>query len=86
MKVYMMWHGGANYALPTVDDAEEFSSLQAAKESFWSRADRDPFYPCVENPEAWILFSDPRENASGDVYPDRVMTLGPRGGVRIERC
>jgi hypothetical protein len=80
MKTYMLWHGGCNYSAPTVDDLEIFDSLSDAMRAFRARADFDPYYPCIENPEAWLFFAQP-EN---DLYPDRVLTLGPRGGVRVE--
>ena len=81
MKVMMMWHGGVNYAVPTADDAEEFPSLKAAKDAFWRRADFDPYYPCVDSPEAWIFIG----NSVGD-YPDRIMRLGKHGAVIVERA
>ena len=87
MKVTMFWHGGSNYAcFDTHDpkDAEEFDSLSAAKRSFESRADFDPYYPCVESPEAWI-FNGSAESNLGAEYPDYVLTLGPRGGVQCSR-
>ena len=83
MKTFMLWYGGVNYSVGGYDDIEEFSSLQDAKDSFWRRADFDPYYPCVEQPEAWIWFKTmPDDN--GDLYPDAVMTLGPRGGVHVD--
>ena len=81
MKVTMLWFGGSNYATPDENDAEQFRTLQAAKDAFWRRADFDPYYPCVESPEAQIFLGD----AVTD-YPDYLMTMGPRGGVRVERC
>lgn len=80
MIVTMLWHGGINYAAPTQDDGEVFSSLTIAKAVFEERADFDPFYPCVESPEAWIFIGD----TVGE-YPDMVLRLGPRGGVIVER-
>ena len=86
MKVWGMWHGGSSYAVGSVDeDTEEFSSLQAAKDALYDREKRfDPYYPCVEDSEMQVFFSDPRGNS--DPYPDRILTIGPRGGVRAESC
>ena len=82
MQTYMLWYGGPSYAVGGWDDIERFSSIKAARDAFWSRADFDPYYPCVENPEAWIWYRAlPPQN--GDLYPDAVMTMGPRGGVRV---
>lgn len=81
MIVTMLWHGGSSYAVPTDEDAERFASLKEAKEEFWRRADYDPYYPCVENPEAWIFIG----RTVGE-YPDRIMRLGKRGAVVVERA
>lgn len=81
MRVTMLWYGGTSYAAPSAEDAEHFSSLKSAKNTFWHRADFDPRYPCVESPEAHIFIG----NAVAD-YPDFVLSLGPRGGVRCERA
>lgn len=86
MKVYMLWHGGSSYGAPYDEDAEEFASIADAVDSFESRT-CDPYYPCVER--------DTPENGgpTGLLYigeigdcPDRMITFGPRGGVRVERC
>ena len=85
MKVYALWYGGSSYNAPYVkDDIEEFSSIQAAKDTFWSREDFDPYYPCVEGSTMQLFFYDPR--LVEDPYPDREITLGPRGGVNITPC
>lgn len=94
MKVYMLWHGGSSYAMFDQfnrDDIEEFDSIKDAVESFRARADFDPYYPCVSDglpeeggPEAWLCFDNPYQN--GDLYPDRVLSFGPRGGVVCSRA
>ncbi len=92
MKVTMLWHGGASYSAPYPDDAEDFNSLREAAEEFDRRSSSlETFYPCVERepaeeggPEAWIMFCGADE-LGADVYPDRLISFGPRGGVRIER-
>lgn len=83
MKVFSLWYGGNNYSCPSMEDIEEFRSIQSAKDSFWSRSDYDPYYPCVDRPEMQLYFTDPRK--AEDPYPDMLITMGPRGGVRIER-
>jgi hypothetical protein len=84
MRVYAHWYGGSSYSAPTNEDTEEFSSIQSAKDAFWRRADFDPYYPCVEDSSMLLYFSDPRE--TNDPYPDRELTLGPRGGIRSTPC
>lgn len=93
MKVWMLWHGGASYAVGDImHDIEEFDSLREAIRSFDGRADSsNTFYPCVEREpqdeggqSAWIFLYDPRsEDVRGDPYPDRILEYGPRGGVRL---
>lgn len=89
MICYGLWYGGSSYAAPNQfnrEDIDKFGSLQSAKSVFESRADHDPFRPCVENDETemQIFFSDPFEIP--DIYPDRIIKFGPRGGTIIERC
>jgi hypothetical protein len=77
------FHGGSSYAMFSVDcdEPEEFSSLREARHVFQSRSDFDPCFPCVdEGATMWLFKEDPRE--TGGDYPDRVFTIGPRGGVR----
>lgn len=80
MKTWIMWHGGPSYACPSVEDAEEFSTLDAAREEF-KRRERgcNPRCPCVEDSSAHVFFTDPSDCAQ-DPYPDRVFGIGPKGG------
>ena len=80
MIVTALWYGSSSYAAPTADDAETFPSLYQAVQTFQARADFDPEYPCVDGP-AMLIF---RGRSIGE-YPDYVIELGPRGGVRIGR-
>jgi len=88
----MLWHGGASYApgeLPA--DLEDFGTLRELKRAFDSRADSsNTYYPCVERePQddggqfAWVYLC-PSSEVGPDFYPDRVLTYGPRGGLRLE--
>jgi hypothetical protein len=88
-RVWMFWHGGASYAPPGTDDAEEFDSIAEAVKSF-DRRRLDSYYPCVSDetpedggPEGHLFFQDPTEHA--DLYPDRIVRYGPRGGLVVER-
>ena len=83
MKVQALWYGGCNYAAPTQDDIEDFRSLKAAKDAFWSRAENcDRRTPCVEQEqtEMHIFFHEYTENG-----PDRIIKYSKRGGVIVER-
>ena len=79
MKVQTLWFGGYNYALPTQEDIEDFRSLKRAKEVFENRASFDPMFPCTDNTEMHIYWHEYSENG-----PDRILKIGPRGGVRME--
>lgn len=92
MKCTALWYGGLNYGCPEGTDAEPFDSIRAAKDSFWSRADFDPYYPCVDDippddggPEMYLFLGEHYADVT-DMYPDRRLSFGPRGGVNEERC
>lgn len=92
MKVSMLWHGGSSYGVGTIpEDLEEFDSLKQAIRVFDARYNEfDPYYPCVDNSSsAWVFFGTIEEvsaNSNGDYYPDRVLSFGPRGGVKVEHA
>lgn len=93
MKCYMLWHGGSSYACFDQfrrEDIDECASLKEARELFESRTwnQIQPSTPCVEDctpedggPEAWICFENPFEVP--DLYPDRILSYGPRGGLHM---
>lgn len=81
MKVQCLWYGGSNYAIPQQSDIETFYSLKRAKEVFEHRAsNRDSYFPCVQDSEMHIYFHEYTENG-----PDRILKLGPRGGIVMEK-
>ena len=87
MKVTWLWHGGRNYTVPYPDEGETFESMKAARAEFYDRA-HNPYYPCCypdteENggPSAWVFYG----TEVGDC-PDKIMSFGPRGGVKVENC
>jgi len=94
MKCWGIFWGGSSYSsYITNRDVEEFSSIGSAKGVFWGRIDFDPYYPCVNEDEAemQIFFNDPRTDEKPEAlidpgYPDRIIRMGPRGGVYSERC
>ena len=86
-QVTWLWQGDSSYAPPLPEDAETFPSVSAAMNEFSSRLS-DPYFPCVYadtpemgGPSAWCFYGD-------DVgeYPDFIISCGPRGGVRRDRC
>ena len=86
-QVTWLWYGGSSYAPSLPEDAETFPSIIAAMDEFSSRFS-DPYFPCVYadtpemgGPSAWCFYGD-------DVgeYPDFIISCGPRGGVRRDRC
>lgn len=81
MRVQALWYGGENYSAPNpAHDLEDFATLAAAKDAFASYADHDPYRPCVEDSEMHVYFGAYSENG-----PDRVLTLGRRGGVKVSK-
>ena len=86
---YMLFHGGHSYSAPSVHDdtPEFFDTLEAAKWAFEARTSgyHSHLYPCTdETATAWLFADNPRK--TGCEYPDRIITLGPRNGVRLERA
>lgn len=90
MRVHALWYGGSNYSAPdgyNTRDWEAFASLAAARQAFESRADFDPYYPCVdrsadENAAQMHVYFAEEYHENG---PDRIIRFGRRGGVIVER-
>ncbi len=92
MKVWTVFNGGVNYSPGSpheLRDIEEFESLRAAGEEFYIRV--RGFHPEFGNVDretasmhVWLACPN---DGQGDVqeYPDRVITVGPRDGIRAER-
>lgn len=87
MIVFMEWNA-SSYAVAGPDDRERMSSIKEAKKTFWRRADYDPAFPCVENSKAYLYLRGRKgdNDEAGGEYPDYRLYMGPRGGVRMERC
>ena len=87
MKVYGIWYGGSSYVVPSIyneDDIEEFDSLEDAKGTLYSRHNGCGGYtPCVtDESEIHLWRENPYE--TGQEYPDKIISFGPRGGIRVE--
>jgi hypothetical protein len=86
MRYFGLWHGGVNYAAPDDSDLIRFDSLREAGRFLQDREDnRDGRTPCVESSELHLYASRRRAEVCTENGPDRVITMGPRGGVRIGR-
>ena len=99
MKIYAQWFGGGSYGWGDDLDIESFNNLAEAKREFGFRHSnphvrhvfhftnklQEQFYcPVVdESSEMWVFFGNP--TGSGDKYPDRIIKIGPRGGIVVER-
>ena len=86
MTVWGLWDGGHSYRVSEFGDAEPFDSIQHAVRVFRARLDGcDYAYPAVDASSTMRLFLGGHPDTYRDPYPDRVLTVGPRGGVNIER-
>jgi len=99
MKVFALWHGGSSYSQGSLEKyLETFDSLKAVKEELRDRYDGKAYQtwasgqtpnwcytPTVsDNSSFWVWIEDPRD--MDDPYPDRIVSFGPKMGVRIERA
>ena len=92
MKAWAVFNGGVNYSPGSpheLRDIEEFRSIAAAGDALYARVhDWVPGFGNVDRETAsmHVWLACPNDGA-GDVqeYPDRVITIGPRDGIRIER-
>jgi hypothetical protein len=69
---------GADY----LDDARPFASIRAARDAYATSARELARYGQAH--DASIHIATSRDELAE--YPDYVLTLGPRGGVRMERA
>jgi hypothetical protein len=82
MKYLGLWYGGSSYALPDPDrDGEIFTSVKQAGARLQSLIDNDDRRtPCVDAETAEMhLYAGGAYHEDG---PDRVLTIGPKGGIR----
>lgn len=82
---------------PSMQTAREAFAERATRGDSWrqrfayvNRAPEAVYCPCVENSSMTLWFGlEPDEDgrySAQDAYPDRILTIGPRGGVRAEHC
>ena len=94
MTFYALWHGGPNYTPSSVPEhVERFASIAAAKRALLEREQDGRLCvfdyvnrpmcvtdtPNVQDSEIHLFLGKPDER---DPYPDRILTIGPRGGVQ----
>jgi len=84
MRIYVQFFC-PGYSAPWPDQYDEYSSIKDAKDAFWRICNFDRRYPNVdpERAEFRVYFGPPAEQ---DCEPDRIIRMGPRGGIRCERC
>lgn len=93
MKVWGLFHGGANYSCGSVHndrDVEEFAGISSVVDTLWIRVTgRDDAHRLADDTaEFHVWMTDPRAAANDGMaveYPDRRVFVGPRGGIRVER-
>lgn len=101
MQTYLIFHAGSGSSTSwRCSDVEVYGTFGEALRAFDRLP--DSFYPCCypdapegEGAEGWVFFYDPREGQDWgdpedpdviDVYPDRIISYGPREGVRWTRA
>ena len=86
MKVYaQFFFSGFSISYPSHPDFETYDSIKEAKGAFYCMCFCDPMTRgCFDIPTArmYLYFGEP---AAQDCHPDRVLRIGPRGGVIVER-
>lgn len=102
MTVYAMWYGGYSYSYGEIpEDLEVFPSIRAAGEALRARYESNGWrtapvhyadgrqaltlFPAVDTTCSMDIYRyDPR--TAHEPYPDLRLTLGPRLGIRKEKC
>lgn len=99
--VYALWLGGGNYAQGGDESLEYFDTVGQAVQAFEDRwrmgysfrsrfnfVNQEPesfLTPTVsESSEMWLWHSNP--TGKGDLYPQQIISIGPRGGIKISEA
>ena len=88
MKIKALWYGGSSYSCPNPEldakDIESYDSIKDALDMFWRRYNNmvSPATPCVDESTEMHLYLGNEYTPNG---PDRIISIGPRGGIRVER-
>lgn len=75
----------AGYGLPDGKNVEHYNSLQGIKDGLLFEHERAEQYGAAYEPSEAVIFKGRYKDVT-DMYPDKVMTVGPRGGVRVGGC
>lgn len=55
--------------------------------AYVSKPADDVYTPTVdESSTMWLFFYDPTAEGVTDPYPDKILSFGPRGGIRMENA
>ncbi len=99
MKCWTIVHLGHSYSTDwRVRDVEQHDSVRAAKDSFWRDSENpmadesaeawlffyDPVEACYSDGVDAFGKEIDDDSPIYDVYPDRLLRVGPRGGIRME--
>lgn len=84
MKVWCQFHA-EGYGNPYPGDYEVFRTLKDAKTALWRRFDGERAFPCVGDDACFTVYTT-KPDGDGQDYPDFLLTIGPRGGIRKEVC
>jgi hypothetical protein len=90
--VWACFNGGVNYSPGSphnLRDIEQFDSVAAAGRALYARVNGREFgFDCVDRETAsmhvWLAHPNDGEHEVTE-YPDRQITIGSRGGTKIER-
>lgn len=89
--VWGVFNGGSGYSPGSVHelrDIEQFDSIRSAMDTFWRRSTGlDDQFPGVGTDASMHIWLACPNDGTGEVqeYPDREITVGPRGGIRVAR-
>ena len=83
MKVWASFYGGSSYS---PGEYEEFDSIDdVVREYGAALRGEDPDFPCVsKEAEVLVCSTDPWHDE--DAYPFLILSRGPRGGIKRDRC
>lgn len=73
----------SNYAPPDlIEDIEYFDSLNEVENELWRRINFDHKYPCLDDRAYFYVVKGIVESFE---YPDYIISIGLRGGIRREK-
>lgn len=73
----------AGYAMPEGTDVEYYDSLEMIAFGLQCAHDQAESFGAAYAPSEAVIWKGELDDVT-DVYPDRLATIGPRGGVRFD--